>query len=151
MKKERLYLIIEEFVKCIYVLNNINKPSLSWCLMYSFPWARCFDASYLLSRYLKEIYDYDMNIKGKDGGSICWNHYFLENGDYVIDITASQFNKFWYNFPEIVILNQWEDLHIFENNKDSLEEYIREEYDLIDNILIKYYDILIEVINDNMN
>lgn len=115
MNKQKLLSILTNFFNSIEKNKDFEFSDLWNILEYkNFPNWKCDCTSELLKKFLNE--EYNLEFKYRRTEYNCWSfHIYLINNDYLIDITASQFNfnksfpEFdWVEFPKIIIL-EWND------------------------------------------
>lgn len=113
MERKELFHIVSQFHSAILSNNDFKFdggfPPLGEYYD-NFPVNKCDSASELLRRFLFEKYELVFYFVKVDYG--LWEHVFLENSDYLIDITSYQFNnpkcedfKNVENFDEIIVLS----------------------------------------------
>lgn len=125
MKKEILLSILKKFYKSIE--NNksykfYDEDIWSWYDYKDFPNWRCDSTSEILMKFLKEEYNFEFQYR-KCEYNFGNYHIYIINNNYLIDITASQFNSKkifpefnWEKFPKITLL-EWNEKenYFFEN------------------------------------
>lgn len=150
MNKKGLSAVIDKFYKSIlinkkFMFKDVNNRTEYDC----FPNWRCDSTSEILKKFLSEEYGLEFNYRKSEYNY--WSfHIYLLNDEYLIDITASQFNNnntfpefWWEKFSKILVL-EWKDIknYTFEKKNVSLTNAYKETFILSQSYLDFYEKLL---------
>lgn len=118
MNKKYLKIILTKFYKSIEK-NKDFSFDMGYNHYSNFPLSKCDTTYEILKKFLKEKYNLIFEYVKSEYKMSCY-HIYLKNDDFLIDLTASQFNNLksikWANFNKIILL-EWENInnYYFEN------------------------------------
>lgn len=151
MNKDEIYEIVYDFHSVIVMNKDYVFHTHYWFYTEyeNFPFDRCDSTSELINKFLYEKFWLIFNLVKVNYWK--WSHVFLENDNFIIDITAYQFNSLDFidfkdiqEFPEVIVFWKNEiDKYYFAmfEREEYIESYLKNtEYD----DYFKFYDKLIK-------
>ena len=145
--RERLF---KDAIACRHIIDECKKKYPD--LFGTFPNAYCADACLWLCDYLisKEFESDLFRFRSKDPFiDGLGNHVWLYYSGFNVDITADQFNKYGYNFPQVIVSNN--NFHYSTYDEDwCKKEYSAHSYSPLC-CLYEHWDKKYEIIYEKMD